>query len=230
MRQLLADAASGRIEPGAMLPREVDLAERFDVSRGVVRDTVQALREREVVAVRHGSGARLLPEERWNLLDEEVLAVLVTRPDRAGLRGEIVECLLRLEPEAAALAAERAREPDREALDRHLVDLRGEDGLAGYVTEDPRVRAQAAFHDRVMAAGGNRPLRQMTRPLHVGLAVMTHAFLNRSRRAQLVARHRDVVDAVRAEDPGEARRALEGLLGQIGEWVVSGRARPRLRR
>ncbi len=220
MRELLDDAAAGRIEPGAMLPREVDLAERFDISRGVARDTIQALSERRVVAVRHGSGARLLPEERWNLLDEEVLTVLVARSDRAALRREIVECLLKLEPEAAAFAAERAGPPDLEALERHLAALRGPDRLTGHVAEAPTVRAQADFHDGIMAAGGNRPLRQMTRPLHIGLAVMSHVALSRRRRSKLATQHGEVLDAVRAQDPAASQRALAALLTQIGDWVV----------
>jgi DNA-binding FadR family transcriptional regulator len=37
MRILIADVVSGTRGAGEMLPREVDLAEEFDVSRGVAR-------------------------------------------------------------------------------------------------------------------------------------------------------------------------------------------------
>jgi DNA-binding FadR family transcriptional regulator len=59
MRLLSMDILSGALTPGEMLPREVDLAAEFDVSRGVARETLRAMEERGLVAVKHGSGERL---------------------------------------------------------------------------------------------------------------------------------------------------------------------------
>ncbi len=38
MRELVTEIVAGKLADGEMLPREVDLAERFDVSRGVARE------------------------------------------------------------------------------------------------------------------------------------------------------------------------------------------------
>ena len=43
MRALLDEIVSGTIGVGVWLPKEVDLAQRFDVSRGVARETIRAL-------------------------------------------------------------------------------------------------------------------------------------------------------------------------------------------
>src|SRR5215218_7463982 len=99
MEAILQRVVDGAIEPGEWLPREVDLAEQYGVSRGVIREAVQALRERGLVDVRHGRGQWVLPEEHWDLLDVQVLQAVVTAR-RLDLLSEIVECRRLLEPDA----------------------------------------------------------------------------------------------------------------------------------
>ena len=53
---LLNDLVAGGLEPGAKLPNENELAERFAVSRATVREAVMGLLEAGYVARRHGSG------------------------------------------------------------------------------------------------------------------------------------------------------------------------------
>ncbi|HEX8101238.1 MAG TPA: FCD domain-containing protein [Solirubrobacteraceae bacterium] len=213
---MIGDIVSGRLEQGAWLPREVDFAERFEISRGVVRETVQALKERGLIDVRHGRGAWVLPEDRWNVLDEDVLVSLVVRADRAALLDEVLECRLVLEPDAAALAAGRATEADVEALERALAaaDVARDDDADdpagfGFPSEHPAVRAEAAFHDRLVAAAGNRPLRAMLAPVHVAVAAATHVRAPGNRGEGL----RTVLAAIQARDPGAAAEAVRADVG-----------------
>jgi GntR family transcriptional regulator len=53
---LLEDLVSRRLEPGAKLPNENEIAERFGVSRATVREAVLGLMEAGYLARRHGSG------------------------------------------------------------------------------------------------------------------------------------------------------------------------------
>jgi GntR family transcriptional regulator len=53
---LLADIVAGKLEPGAKLANENELAERFDVSRATVRDAVLGLIDAGYLDRRHGSG------------------------------------------------------------------------------------------------------------------------------------------------------------------------------
>jgi len=50
------DLMSGRLEPGAKLPNENEIGERFGVSRATVREAVLGLMEAGYLARRHGSG------------------------------------------------------------------------------------------------------------------------------------------------------------------------------
>src|SRR4051794_17118477 len=109
MRILIADIVTGVRGAGDMLPREVDLAERFDVSRGVARETIRAIEERGLISVKHGKGATVNDPREWNVFDPDVLAVMLDTRQGGGVLAEYLECRRILEVEAAGLAAKRAR-------------------------------------------------------------------------------------------------------------------------
>jgi GntR family transcriptional regulator len=66
---LLEDLTRGRFAPGAKLPNENELAERFAVSRATVREAVLGLMDAGYLARRHGSGTYVtaLPRARHPL-------------------------------------------------------------------------------------------------------------------------------------------------------------------
>jgi DNA-binding FadR family transcriptional regulator len=74
MRILTSEIVAGTRPVGEMLPREVDLAEEFDVSRGVARETIRAMEERGLISVKHGKGATVNGAQHWDVFDPDVLA------------------------------------------------------------------------------------------------------------------------------------------------------------
>src|SRR4051812_34445700 len=88
MRLLIADIVAGRLKEGDLLPRETDLAEMHDVSRGVARETIRGLEERGMVHVRHGRGAIVTPAEAWDVFDPEVLSALLRTDGSAAVLRE----------------------------------------------------------------------------------------------------------------------------------------------
>jgi DNA-binding FadR family transcriptional regulator len=65
-RGVLEAIFDGVYGPGARLPAERELAAQMGVSRVCVREAVQRLVHWGVVEIRQGSGATVLPVERWN--------------------------------------------------------------------------------------------------------------------------------------------------------------------
>src|SRR5262245_61836035 len=108
LRELLLEIAMGTMAEGERLPRETDLAERFEVSRGVVRESLRGLEERGVIKVRHGAGATVRPAQEWNVLDPDVLSAILEGQASGTLLTEFLECRRIIEIECAGLAAERA--------------------------------------------------------------------------------------------------------------------------
>src|SRR5688500_4509891 len=92
LRDLLAEIAAGEFAPGDMLPGEVALTERFDVSRGVVRECIRGLEDRGIVAVKHGRGATVRETDEWDVLDPEVLEAMLAAPAGTALVDEALEC------------------------------------------------------------------------------------------------------------------------------------------
>src|SRR5919197_4116396 len=116
MRILIAEIVSGVRPAGDMLPKEVDLAAEFDVSRGVARETIRALEERGLIAVRHGKGATINEPSAWDIFDPDVLAATLETERGSAVLAEYLECRRILEVEAAGMAAQRATKRDVEQL------------------------------------------------------------------------------------------------------------------
>ena len=93
-----------RLAVGAKLPNEYELADRFGVSRGTIREAVKLLVSRGVLRVKHGSGtyvASLMP------LKADPLG-LDAIEDRIQLALDLTDVRLMLEPAIAELAARAA--------------------------------------------------------------------------------------------------------------------------
>src|SRR5215204_4671795 len=142
LRVLVADIVSGVLRPGDRLPPEADLARRFDVSRGVARECVRGLEERGLVAVKHGRGATVLDDSRWDMFDLDVIAASLSGSQSARVLSEYLECRRLLEISAAGLAAERATQRDLVALSSAL------DRMAAAASAPPGApSAEARYHE-----------------------------------------------------------------------------------
>ena len=62
---------SGQFQPGDTLSGEVAFAEELEVSRSAYREAIQVLTAKGLVESRPKAGTRVLPRNRWNLLDPE---------------------------------------------------------------------------------------------------------------------------------------------------------------
>src|SRR5215218_970181 len=85
LRVLVADIVSGALPAGERLPTEIELAQRFGVSRGVARESLRSLEERGLVNVKHGSGATVLPSTDWDMFNPDVISALLEGDNGAEL-------------------------------------------------------------------------------------------------------------------------------------------------
>jgi GntR family transcriptional repressor for pyruvate dehydrogenase complex len=222
MRVVIGEIASGRYAEGELLPRELDLAARFGVSRNVARECVRGLEERGLVSVRHGSGARVRPEREWDRFDSDVLAALLGGSRAAGVIGEYLECRRILEVEAAGLAAERADEEALEDLAEAFERMRltAEGARQNPAGERLYREADVAFHRAVIRAAGNPVLGRMTQPIHRALSETFAALARpRMRFERGLPEHERILEAVRAGDPAEAREAMRAHLLTVERYL-----------
>ena len=107
---------SGRYPENAILPTDSELLAEFGVSRTVLREALKTLAAKGMIEARARIGTRVLPRERWNLFDADVLAWHFELGPDLGFLRSLAEVRIGIEIEAAALAAERRTEAQAEQL------------------------------------------------------------------------------------------------------------------
>jgi GntR family transcriptional repressor for pyruvate dehydrogenase complex len=222
MRVLIGDIVGGAHPAGSALPREADLAARFGVSRGVARESLRGLEERGLVTVKHGRGATVNPDDRWDVFDPHVLAALLAGDQGAEILAEYLECRRILEIEAASLAAERATEADLANLSDAFARMSaGAERVRGNpAAEDLFHEADVAFHQALIAATGNRALGNMTGPVHRALAAARRPLARPEYRLERgLPEHRRILAAIAARDPEEARAAMRDHLLTVERYL-----------
>lgn len=234
MRVLTTDILSGVRAPGEMLPREVDLAAEFDISRGVARETIRAMEERGLITVKHGKGATVNGPQDWDIFDADVLVAILDTERSADVLGEYLECRRILEVEAAAVAAERATKADVQRIEAALSRME-EASLRppSQAAEEMFHETDLAFHQAVIQATRNRPLASLVGRIHSALLLARFPLARPQYRQELsLPQHRRIYDAIAAGAPDEAREAmsdhLDTIAGYLAEYRRASR-RPRRR-
>ena len=232
MKILIADIVSGVRPAGDMLPREVDLAAEFDVSRGVARETIRAMEERGLISVKHGKGATVNEPEEWDVFEPDVLAATLDSERGSEVLAEYLECRRILEVDAAGMAAERATKRDVERLAAAL--RRMEQTAArppGQAAEERFHEADVAFHQALIAATGNRALGGLVERLHTALVLARFPLARPEyRQERALPEHRRILAAVTAGDSAGARQAMSDHLDTIAGYLDEHRGRRQSRR
>lgn len=231
MTALVTEIVSGARPVGDMLPREVDLAENFGVSRGVARETVRALEERGLVSVKHGKGATVVDADQWDVFDPDVLAAILSSSSSDVVLGEYLECRRILEVEAAGFAAQRASDEDianiAAALERMEEAARQP---STPLAERNFHEADIAFHQGVIAATGNRALGRLVEQIHSALLVARYPLARPEyRQERSLPEHRRIYEAIAARDVDAARSAMDAHLNTIMSYLRELKGRPKKR-
>jgi len=199
---------SGQYAPGDTLSGEVAFAEELNVSRGAFREAIQVLTAKGPVESRPKAGTRVLPRERWNLLDPDVLAWAFTgEPDHQLVRS-LFELRLIIEPAAAGLAAVKRDRSHLKSMKEALTAMRRH----SLATEAGRA-ADRQFHDAILRATHNDALVVLS--ASIGAAVSwTTQFKQRLRALPRnpIPDHVLVYDAIAAGDADAATAAMRQLV------------------
>lgn len=110
---------SGEISPGERIPTERELSSRFQVSRTAVREGVKTLTAIGVLETRRGIGTFVLDGQLGPLRSTDG----VSWSRALSLLLELIEFRRIVEPETAALAAQRRTDADLKEMERCVVEL-----------------------------------------------------------------------------------------------------------
>jgi len=210
VQQVEESIQRGALKPGDKLPPERDLAEQFGVSRTAVREAVKALREKGMVEAYPGRGTFVME------LSSHPIRLSLDRMVKAG-QGEgsryLTEVREMMEPEIAAMAAERADGEDLAALRECVAVMDG-------AKRDPDafIEADLDFHLALAEAAAN--------PIILSLIDSIVGLLREQRMGIFQVEggpergqyhHKRILEAVEHRDSGGAREAMKAHMRQVRE-------------
>lgn len=204
----------GRFRPGERLPSERELAERFGVSRTVVREAVRGVAAKGLLEVRAGSGTVVRRPS-----SEQVAASIGLLLSMSGgaTPEKIVEVRRILEVEIAGLAAAR-RTADDLALLAGILQTAAEK----IDDADTFVQTDVAFHSALAVAAHNElfgVLLESIAGVMVEVRVVGLRVPGTPERA--LAFHRDVFRCVEAGDAAGARAAMDRHMDEAIETMTA---------
>ncbi|MEU9981443.1 FCD domain-containing protein [Streptomyces sp. NPDC050856] len=204
---------AGEYRPGSVL-RTDELAQRFEVSRTVVREVVRVLESMRLVESRRRVGLTVRATEEWNVYDPRVIRWRLAGSDRPRQLRSLTVLRSAVEPVAAGLAAAHATPEQCRALTEHALGMvatsRGGQ-LDAYLVHD------IAFHRVVLNASGNEMFARLGDVVAEVLTGRTHhQVMFDDPDPAAVTLHVQVAEAVRERD---AERARE-LTRQIAEGAL----------
>jgi GntR family transcriptional repressor for pyruvate dehydrogenase complex len=202
----------GRLKARDQLPSERELAETFKVSRTSVREALRALETQGLIVSRTGMGnfvvdlpvealigplARLLIDEKKSLAD-------------------LFELRKIIEPDIAALAAERATESDVAQLKKILAKQ-----TQAVKAGETGVEADAELHLCISRATQNQALQKLISGLMDMLSRSREESLQtKERRESSIAAHRRIIAAIGKHDRSKAQSEMLRHIEQVEKTVL----------
>jgi GntR family transcriptional repressor for pyruvate dehydrogenase complex len=207
--QIRQRIVAGSLKPGELLPPEHELSKAFGVSRAVIREAVQSLRDQRLLVVRQGVGT-MVGEPGADLVGEALSAIvgsgrIVTR--------DLHEVRQMLEIEIAGIATERASNDDKAHLSRTVAWMeRRKQSPEEYAELD------LLFHTQLAAATRNEVILLVLKPLVDLLresrlhGVQAPGAVERS-----LAGHRAILECLLRGDREGTRKAMLEHLNEVAE-------------
>lgn len=213
---LIGSIKSGAYGENERLPTEQDLAREFQVSRPIIREALQRLRDQGLIYSRRGAGSFV---RNSGLRQPLGFGQVESISDLS----HCYEFRITLEPEAAAAAAERRSEEGLAAINAALALMRD-------ATDRLRHREDAdfAFHNAIARAGNNPYFATAMEALkdHIAVGMRFHGQSLKvapGGLAEVYQEHEAIYTAIRNRDAGRARDVMRRHLIGSRDRLFEGR-------
>lgn len=185
------------LDIGEQLPNEFELAGDLNVGRGTVREAVKLLVSRNVLIIKRGTGTFVannpgVVEDPWGFAYIQ---------DQYKLAQDLLEIRFMVEPNVAALAAERATEED-------LVEIRElcEEVERMIYRGENHLEKDIEFHTRIARSTQNQIVPKLIPIINYSIGLFG-GLTKVSLKNETIALHRSMVEALAAHDSEAARSA-----------------------
>ena len=171
----------------------------YGVGRSTIRETVKSLVSKGILEVRQGSGTYVIGTdtlENMTIRPASNLSTLV----KVAL--ELFEVRLMLEPEIAALAAQKATEQDKEEIVRLCDEVEN-----FYRAGKNHTKKDQAFHAAIAKASGNSVVESLMPTIHTAIITFVNLTYHKLME-ETIQTHRAVTEAIVQGDSVGAKCAM----------------------
>lgn len=196
---------SGDFITGNLLPSETELEREYAVSRTVIREAVKILSAKGLVTVRQRHGTSVNSREQWSWLDAELITWLSLGRIAKEELFAFSEVRRIIEPEAAALAAQRATDKQRQQILNAYERM-----VSDQAEAEQAVAADKAFHLAILEATQNPVLQSLRQAIEAIFDAVFPYTVNAF--AHNLENHAEVARAIARGDSDAARAHMSVLL------------------
>ena len=188
-----------KLQPGEKLPNEIELANQLNVSRSTIREAIKTLVSKNVLEIHRGKGTYVC--ERPGIATDPLGVTFMNKKD---LLIYLFETRLIIEPEMAALAAQRATEKNIKALEDafHILQeqiLEGKD----------HTKSDIKFHNIIAKSTQNPIIRRIVPIINDSIIEGYQETKDIPESGEKVLRHhRRVLDAILDKNEALARQYM----------------------
>lgn len=196
--ELKREILVGEIAPGTRM-MEIELADEMGVSRTPVREAIRKLEKEGLVTIEPRKGAYASDVSIKDMVD-----VLEVRED--------------LEAMAAAMAAQKVNEDEKQALIEATLEYK--EAVESERTEDI-IRCDEKFHQLIVNCSGNKTLVQLfSQVQELALRFRYLYYDDFSRYERMPMEHREIEEAILSGDYEKARVAAGEHVKKLKQFVI----------
>jgi len=204
----------GTIAPDSRLPGEYVLAEEYGVSRNVIREALKRLKEHGLVVIRTGSGT-YVKQPSTKPISQAMQRILLHNLNNFNVI-QFYEVRQMLEPECAALAAERRTEEDFQRVSLAFDEMvANKDDISAWSASDLK------FHQAVALAAHNPLVMSILEPLTDSLQkVIAMGYMDPKGVDAGLKAHRQILEAINMRDSKMAKKSMFDHLDDSKERII----------
>jgi DNA-binding FadR family transcriptional regulator len=201
---------TGHWSVGGKIPPEMELMEKFDVSRNTLREAIRALVHAGLLETKQGSGTLVRSASS--------LGAALKRHVKKSALIETLDVRLALEKQAASLAAEHRTETDMKQLESFIRNCRQaaeQKDLDRFITSDIQ------FHKAIVHASANQLLIDLYEPLtDILYSFVQDLMALESPFMYEEELHLELFEAIRTQDKAAAAGYVEDYMKVLRKNVV----------
>jgi GntR family transcriptional regulator, transcriptional repressor for pyruvate dehydrogenase complex len=215
VKQIRNAILAGELKPGDRLPSEKDLAISFNVSKASLREAVRSLEALGMVEVLQGvSGGVFIREVDLETARNSLFNYIFFQNPSIQ---EFTQLRLMIEPQMAAIAAEKATEDDLRFFDDNLSQtyLQLNSGEFYY-------KLDTAFHHRIAAISDNRLIVFVIDSLKNAIVnLKLQLELDSSFSMQVYKSHQRIVESLRKRDAEACKEEMRKHIMSVEQELVA---------